>query len=55
MKNAVQVVVVSKNDTLPCKRQAKNSPRLGPKPYRGTSNFSISPVCSKKFKYLPMN
>ena len=29
----------------------KKSPRLGPKPCRGTRNFSASPVCSKKFEY----
>ena len=33
----------------------KKSPRLGPKPCRGSSNFSISLVCSKKFKYWQIN
>ena len=33
----------------------KKSPRLGPKPCRGTSIFSISPMCSKNFKYWQIN
>ena len=33
----------------------KKSPKLGPKLCRGTSNFFISRVCSKKFKYWQIN